>query len=71
MSADPPKLPDDPSLEDWLAYKSRLKYLETLNFAAIDDVATWVRQYYRDAAEGARRRAELVAGSEGAGTPSP
>jgi hypothetical protein len=48
-------------LEAWLAYKSRVKYLESMNFAGVDEVAGWVREYYRDPQTGAARRAALAA----------
>ncbi|MBM4436726.1 MAG: hypothetical protein FJ029_05725 [Actinobacteria bacterium] len=59
MNADRPTIPPNPTLEDWLAYRSRLKYLETLHFSGIDEVAAWVREYYRDPQAGRHRRSEL------------
>ncbi len=61
MSAERPRLPPEPTLEAWLGYKSRVKYLESMNFAGVDEVAGWVREYYGDPQAGAARRAAIAA----------
>ncbi len=61
MSTEPPRLPEDPTLEEWLGWKSRRKYLESLNFAGIDEVSAWVREFYLDPERGRQRREELEA----------
>ena len=62
VTGDLPPLSDNPTLEEWLAYYSRKKYLDTFHFADIADVARWVHEYYRDAERGSERRRELVGG---------